>query len=49
VDNNQPLILVDFGDQGDTLDGCKGASEDDKILLNYLEHVSCARVGCLTC
>jgi hypothetical protein len=31
-----------------TLDDSEGVSEDDKMLLNCLEHVSHARVCCLT-
>jgi hypothetical protein len=27
-----------------TLDASEGISEDDKMLLNYLEHVCCAEV-----
>jgi hypothetical protein len=31
-----------------TLDDSEGVSEDDKMLLNCLKHVSHARVCCLT-
>jgi hypothetical protein len=44
-------MLVNLGGLGvgpNTLDGHQGMSKDDKILLNYLEHVSCVAVCCLT-
>jgi hypothetical protein len=40
------VAAIIVGDQGDTLEGYEGTSEDDNIFLNYLEHVICARVGC---
>jgi hypothetical protein len=42
------VAAITAGDRGDTLESCEDASEDDKILLNYLEHVSYAKVGWLT-
>jgi hypothetical protein len=44
-------MLVNLGGRGScasTLEGREGMSEDDKMLLDYLEHVSCARVCCST-
>jgi hypothetical protein len=44
-------MLVNLGDRDggpSTLDGCEGVPKDNKMLLNCLENVSCARVGCLT-
>jgi hypothetical protein len=44
-------MLVGLGDWNvgpSRLDDSEGVSKDDKILLNCLEHVSNARVCCLT-
>jgi hypothetical protein len=44
-------MLVDLGARAvgpSTLGGSEGTSDNDKMLLNCLEHVSCARVYCLT-
>jgi hypothetical protein len=44
-------MLVDLGDQNvgpSRLDDREGMSEDDKMLPKCLEHVSHARVCCLT-
>jgi hypothetical protein len=43
------LVSLDDRDVGpSTLDGSEDVPKDDKMLLNCLEHVSHARVYCLT-